>query len=431
MAVRVRKLARELNRTPVDLLGVLHALGFTQYRSADDLVASTAEAKLRLGLKQGVKPVPVVMVASATDTWPDAEDHPVAAGGLMAQLVPGVVPVGSRGKPVPPPPRPTPTPARAITASPASAPARPSPPPRAPVEAAPLPAPELPVALDAELRAIGVERAAVDSQRRVIQSERVMIETERASLDADRRRLDAQVRALDGERQALEEFSRALHAEREALDAERALLGQQATRLRAQEFTGLQTLLEERGLRGSDEFERAIVALAQARALRDVLWSFQVDSPDTLRRVLAEKLLLTDGAPPEAVLRTTAAVSVAPERAELPSGPALARQVAAFGEQMLINGLRRPVLVGGRPIWHRLLKEGVDARVELRLVPARTRDATQATADLGGADLVVLWDVESSPAARALYLSARIPVVEVSGGGLADLIASIGERLDR
>jgi hypothetical protein len=188
-------------------------------------------------------------------------------------------------------------------------------------------------------------------------------------------------------------------------------------------------LLEERGLRGLDEQERAIGALAQARVLRDALWSLRVEQPEGLRKLLSERLVLVDGPPPESVSRAHATVSVAAERAEVPAAAALQRLLAQLGERLLLAGLRRFVVVGGKAVWHRLLKDHLDPRVELRSQVARSRDAAQAASDLERADLVLLWGVDVSPAAHAVYTAARAEVIEVDDCGLGELVAAVVSRL--
>jgi len=296
---------------------------------------------------------------------------------------------------------------------------------------------DAPMVVDGEWRALQAERAAVDSHRRLLESERAVIDAERDAVDEDRRRVEAQVRALDSERTALEGLARALDLERRAIDNERQALSAQHGRLRASELVPVQNLLEERGLRGADELERGLVALAQARLLRDVLWTLRVESPDLLRRVLTERLVLVDQGAPEAIARTAAVVSVSPDRAEVPSATALAKILAPWSEALLLRGVRRLTLVGGRPLWHRLLRDGLDTRLEIRFVPVRpdpgatvaVRDGAQAASDVDRSDLVILWGVSVLPTARVIYNAARALVIEVEDVGLAEMVSTVVARL--
>ena len=88
MGVRIRKLAREVNRSPWDVLGVLHALGYRRYKSPDDMLSGPALARLRNGLRDGVAPVPVPGRREASGT---SERVAKASSDLMSQVIPGVV----------------------------------------------------------------------------------------------------------------------------------------------------------------------------------------------------------------------------------------------------------------------------------------------------------------------------------------------------
>ena len=47
MAIRVRKLAKELNRSPTEVLGVLHAIGFTRFRNVNDMLSDQIVSRLK------------------------------------------------------------------------------------------------------------------------------------------------------------------------------------------------------------------------------------------------------------------------------------------------------------------------------------------------------------------------------------------------
>ncbi len=448
MAVRVRKLAKELNRSPAEIIGVLHAVGLTRYRSADDMLPTQAEERVRHGVRRGVTPLHVELLDRPDDLAEMARGAATGGDDMMARLVPGVVRAGAsapapRAAAVERPAPPRPPGATGLGAPPPPA-GRPVPAVRTlaqrPAEHRPAPVVEEPpramawdgsrgISLDAELRTIAAERAAIDSHRRGLDSERAILAAEQQALELDRQRYEAQLRAMDGERAALDALSAALEVERAALAAERDALTTQVSRARAAGGIALVDLLEERGLRGLDEQERAIGALAQSRVLRDTLWSLRVEQPDALRKLLTERLVLVDGPPPESVARAHATVSVAAERAEVPAAAALQRLLAQLGERLLLAGLRRFVVVGGKAVWHRLLKDHLDPRVELRSQVARSRDAAQAAGDLERADLVLLWGVDVSPAAHAVYTAARAEVIEVDDCGLAELVAAVVSRL--
>ena len=89
MAVRLRKLARELGRTPADVLGLLHLLGFKRYKSSEDMVSDSIAAKARAAVRSGMRADPIEPAAVAKRSAKKAVKP--AAPDLMAGLVPGVV----------------------------------------------------------------------------------------------------------------------------------------------------------------------------------------------------------------------------------------------------------------------------------------------------------------------------------------------------
>jgi hypothetical protein len=117
VAIRVRKLARELGRSSGEVLGLLHHLGFRRYTKPDDMVNDQIAGKARKAVRQGVR-APAIEVEERRSAPPPAVKP--AGGGLMAQLVPGVVPTGAASRPAAAPPRPVPA------AEPAAAPERPA-----------------------------------------------------------------------------------------------------------------------------------------------------------------------------------------------------------------------------------------------------------------------------------------------------------------
>lgn len=114
MAVRVRKLARQLKRTPAEVLGLLHAIGYSRYRSSEDMVSDAAVAKAREAVRKGVRAAPVT--PEGVRKAPKKASSGPGRSDLMAQLVPGVVRQGQPPRPASkpkPPPKPSATPPRA------------------------------------------------------------------------------------------------------------------------------------------------------------------------------------------------------------------------------------------------------------------------------------------------------------------------------
>jgi hypothetical protein len=416
MAVRIRKLARELDRTPTELIGVLHALGFQRYRSADDMLPKNAVAKLRKGLAAGVRPVQVDVREASAPRESDLER--LARGDdLMSQLVPGVVHKDTPRRATPsvhtPPPRRPPSPPRASSSSAA----RPAPPPP---RAQPAPVP-------ASSRATEVAMQTLESQRRLLASEKAVVANERSELEQERARMDAREAALEAESAALTELRAALEAERAALAVERDTVAQRRS---ASSAVSLQALLEDRGLRGADEFERAVTALAEARLLRDVLWTVRLDPPDAMERVLKDKLLLGAGQPHAEAARGAAWVTVSPARSEVPDPAQLDRTLTALGERWMLYGFKRVRIVGGVARWHRVVRAGVDARIELIQQVVSTRGELAARADVADADLVILWNVEVTPEAAAIYEASRPSVVQVSDPHIGGFLETVLAKLD-
>ncbi|MCA9493799.1 MAG: hypothetical protein KC621_27905, partial [Myxococcales bacterium] len=94
MALRVRKLARELERSPEDVLLLLKDLGYERYRTPDDLLADDVVARAR---KAARTTPPRARVPSPARPAPSSvRAKPPAEADLMAQLVPGAVRTGAR-----------------------------------------------------------------------------------------------------------------------------------------------------------------------------------------------------------------------------------------------------------------------------------------------------------------------------------------------
>ena len=329
MAIRVRKLAKELNRDAAEVLGVLAAIGITRYRSPEDMLTGPIEAKLRAAMRSGVAPVAVVPEA--------VRKAPVAA---------------------PPAPRPS---QEALLTAPKRAVPKPAPGPRP----EPTPAPSLPSAAAALVEALGAERRALAELR------------------------ESLMRPAPVAPVAPPEPS----------------------------SVPLSQLLAARGLVGQDEAERAIRALAEKRRLVELIPYLRVTDVAHVTGWLAEVLLLADGTPPEA-LQSQAVVSVAPERGEVPSAAAFRRQATQISEQLMLNGARRVVVVGGPIRWHRLLARALDPRIEIRFRPTSRVGVQDAEADVSRTDAIVLWDVVVDPEAQAVYRNGAVIVAVVEGDRL-------------
>lgn len=372
MAIRVKKLARELRTTPEVVLSLLRELGYDRYKSEMDMVSDPPADKVRKRARKGLpaappapRPVvapPVPPPAAQDPTWltdPSLADVP------LDRLVTG----GS-----------------------------------APV---------------AQEELADLSDAVRSEQRRL---------DRRAQAQSDRES------ALNARMSELESAAAALRAERDTMKTEleqaRRELADRAAALDAREAGGipLGDLLARRGLVGADEHGRALSALARARLLDALTARLRVIDPGPVVGVLTDRLVLASG--PVDELEGVAVVQVPPERAEVPGGADLQRARADLAGEFLLNGLTRVRLIGGGPVALRLLRSGVDERVVLELVPAASRDENGARDDITDRDAVVLWGVSETPEARAIYDAAVCLVIRVANHGFVALVQDIRRALD-
>lgn len=335
MGMRIRKLARELSGSPGEVLGLLQELGFGRFRSPEDMLSTALVDRVRSAWKKGVRGAPVAVAARSTSvTSGGAQD--ARGDDLMAQLVPGVVREQASS---------TPSRARAVD------------------EAIPLTA----------LAGPDPHQAGLDELRAELARERKELDAAHErykALEADRKRREAVIAA---ELAGMERSLIQLQEERAELDQERAALEQvrgEVADLKARTLSGppIASVFEQRGLRGYDEMERALLALIRVHRLRELLPHLAVTDVRAAERLLREVLVLVGGEVPEALPASRAGLQVAPERADLPGWEVLHRDLVRVGEQLMLNGFTQVLVVGGQPHWQRLLREGVDERVALRFV---------------------------------------------------------------
>lgn len=393
MAIRVKKLARELEGSPAQVLALLAELGYDRYTSPMDMVADVPAAKVRKAGRRGlpeVRSAPGPVAPPGPPARPP-QPPPAAANDLMSQLVPGVTPARGRGAAS------LDVPLEALASTPG------------------MPVPDLSDAAEA-LRA---EDARLEKRARTLS-------TRQSSLEAATQRLEAERDALRAERDALQVERSALQAQLVEANAD---LAARAAALDAVEAGGvpLARLLEERGLRGSDEQGRALEALARGRLLDPIVQRLRVVDPHPVRRLLAERIALAAGEVED--LDGVAVVQVPEERAEVPGGESLRRLRTRLADELLLSGLLRARLVGADRRGLRLLRAGVDPRIDLHLVPATSRSAAGARSDLDGVDVVILWNVQEDAQAAAVYDGASVPVIRVVAERLTDLPAGLQEGL--
>ncbi len=366
LAIRVRKLAKEFNRSAAQVLGLLHHLGYIRYKSEQDMVGGAALTKLRAAIREGVRADPVLPAQTQKKASP-APSVPIP--GMMDELVPGVAAVQQS--------------ASATTATTAVG------------------------RTDKARRKLAQARAVVDSDRKQVADAQRSVEALQSSLEKDRR-------ALDARRQALEQKEVRLAEEREAL---RTALPE-----------SLAGLLAARGLLGFDEQERALAAMASKRALGSALATLIATDPTTIARLLRDRLVLVDSEVGEG-FPGLVAVAVSSDRAEVPSPTAIRKQLDWIGERLLLNGLKRVLIVGGSPRWQGVIHGGMDARIAITFALDGLRSAADATADVADCDVIVRWAAGVGAEAVAVYDGSDRVQIEVHDDTLKACLDAIREGL--
>lgn len=373
--MRIRKLAKELGSTSDAVLGLLRRLGQTRYDDPEQQLPDGVEAVVRRHAKDLVaapappppartrRPdsgIPAEWLSEAgleprVDPMEERAAFDKAMAGVRKMGAPGgkrtaAKPPAPKVGPLVPPARPlaTPGPVPKLASSPrAAAPPAPLPPPRDPV---------------AEWRG---RAEAAEAELALLRGRVEADEVEKAVL---RERVDAAER----------DFADA--------DAHRRSIQRQLSEREGGAPVPLRDVFARRGLLGDDEASLALRALLDAHRERELLGEIQVAGADALEAYLWDRvLLLAEGedAPPG-----VAVVRVPVERSEgHQSGPNRAA-MARFSTACLVTNKRRIVIVGGSPAYHRVLREGIDPRIDLRLVAGNRRGRIPETQ---GADHVFVW----------------------------------------
>lgn len=184
----------------------------------------------------------------------------------------------------------------------------------------------------------------------------------------------------------------------------------------------LRKALEKRGLKGEDEGIMVLTALLQAQQGRTLLSLLSTEDPDGFREFLHEKLLLVsegDEVPPGVV-----PFRVPAERSEADPPSAVRDALRRFSTACLVHNLRSIVIVGGSPAYHRVLREGLDGRLKLRLVPG---DRRGRMAEYPAAEVVILW--------ASTILDHRVSAHYPNGWiiphrGIARMLAAATDRIE-
>ncbi len=325
--MRVSKLAKDLGCAEVDLLGLIHRLGYPRYTASDQQLPAEVVERVRrhsAELAKKAPPPPRVVPGPVRrlDGVADAETRHLldvemrgvqVLGGAKAsakvaratpvRLTPGGAP------PVAAPPA-APAPARAV-----------GPPPVAPGSTAPA-APVAP---------------PVDT--RVAELERVL-----GRVEWERRELAERVQRVEAERDAL---------------AERLAAATPGRTLRA--------LLVARGLANDEEIDFFFTGVGSGHRSTELVDHLASASP-AVERWITERVILIgpdEEAPPGMV-----GVRVPASRGEGSSSPPVRAALNRLSTALMVNGKRRLAVIGGPPAAVRVLRDGLDRRVELRVAVA-------------------------------------------------------------
>lgn len=211
-----------------------------------------------------------------------------------------------------------------------------------------------------------------------------------AAVEPEVKPLDPLVQLADLRTELERARSRIIALEREMASSEnhrRALLRALATASGRETHQSVRDAFIRRGLIGDDEIALALRAWGEAHRLQELLDPLQVGNPVVFQALLDERMLLVgpgEDCPPGVV-----AVTVAPDRSERHTSPPVRSALARMATALLVHGKRRLVVHGGSAAWQRELKDGLDARIDLRFYPHVGRGPLP---EARAADVVVLWD---------------------------------------
>ncbi|MDP2312998.1 MAG: hypothetical protein Q8P41_08840, partial [Pseudomonadota bacterium] len=235
--------------------------------------------------------------------------------------------------------------------------------------------PAAPVSVpDPTARVAGAEASLAAAELRIVALEQSLA-------DAEARATAALSSAADAESRA-----HALAASLTEVDHHRRQLQRAADSAAGVPPTAtLRACLEHRGLLGDDEMASALRAILDGHRVAELL-RIEVADPEKVEELLWERILLLaeDEPPPPGVV----AVRVPTERSEGRQSSANKAAMSRFSTACLVRNRKRIVIVGGSPAYHRTLREGLDPRLDVRLIPGNRRGRVP---NVPSADLVILW----------------------------------------
>ena len=354
--MRVSKLAKEIGCVEGDLLGLIHRLGYPRYTGGEQqLPAEVVERVHRHARELEKKPPAPPKVQPGPVRRLDAGDDPETRRLLEAEM---------RG-------------VRVLTAL-ANRPPR---------VAAARPVPAGIVRPDREARPAapaGIGAAAPEAPRSVVPDPRVA-------------ELERTLGRVEWERRDLADRLARAEADRDA----------GAARLTANASgRTLRDLLLARGLVSDGEFDFFFSAVGGGHRSSDLVDLLFSASP-LIERWLSERVILVgpdDEVPPGMV-----GVRVPVGRSEGAASPAIRAALTRLSTTLLVHGKRRLAVLGGPPAALRVLREGLDRRIEVRV----------AVGPVAGA-LLVEWGDGATPGA-----------VPVHGRDVVAFCTEVVEHLER
>jgi uncharacterized small protein (DUF1192 family) len=374
--MRFRKLAQETGVAVEVLLGIAGRLGLGNYSSPEEQLSKDAETRLRVEIRR----TPAARLSNGKSA-PRSEFLPKTArplpflpGERESQLQKRIEPSpkADKAKPAPKPalqpalsPKPLPKPALI-----------PKPPSKEPA-----PKPDSPAVQTAELM-LSVQR--LESKVSELEAQKNVLSAENTRLLYSTGELGTRLARLLGELDFLKENQAQKEQEHQA-----AFLKLQQELAEAQQskpvefFRTVKQLLEERGLKGEDEFRQALTGLLQDK--QDLWTRLLVQEEQLFKDLLQEKLLLL--AEGDELIAGQLGILVARERSEGEPASALTAAFRRFNTCCLVYNVKNIVIVGGSPAYHRRLREGLDGRLKVRLIPGDKRGLIEPPQ----AELTVLW----------------------------------------
>ena len=377
MATRVKKLAKELGRTPEEILGMLHALGFPRYRSVDDQLPKAMVERVKGGWRKGVVPVAFVLGEQQVSSSKRAEKKTATqeAGDWMQSALPGVKPLDAESE---------------IQGG-----AKRSKPPSA-------------------KKAGAVKSATLKPDPSNVEPK--VFERHKKQSEAIIAHLTQRVEQL--EREALESS-----AKRQELEAANTGLLTALNGLRGRR-PGLIEVCARRGITGTEQIAETLAGLIQKGLVGDLLPLLRVDNEEHwVRHLHRHVLLLPQGK--GAIQTELVQVQVDPAKADLTDPRETVRLVQRLSGQMLLFGVKSVVVVGPGDGLGRLVEELMDRRIQWHHFVLTEGTEKQVLDMAKRVDALLVWNTRVSRDIVKTYRSAKRPVVIVKDGGLGALVEGV------